>query len=401
MAVTPGQGPQSQPAGPSQANATYSISNDYLYPRLTLPSLLAGDASFMASQRQGSPYRQGSLLRGFIYPVDVDSPGAVAGITAPEGESALSASEKARLEAIAANLAAEVDDPRTVEALSPVGASGVYTITNDPVKLPKKIRYAEGKQFQFNPFSVELSIMMIASAPPETGQQGGTASSQMVGSAETRVELYFDRSIETAAATRGKTVVSGHKVDPIFADIGVQKDLWDVYRIILGGDETYFEKVGGKLVNIDDVAGMTIRPGGGTDMFTRLFDFGLSGSKAWTRRIALYYNPNLVIIGEVTSMAFVYAEFNANYVPTKAKMDIGLLVFSTTSESGADAFNGATDTDTDTDTTGTDGSNGSDDGVENASQFTHTTTGAIVTTTNNSTQTNTYHVAGTHQTLAV
>jgi hypothetical protein len=353
--------PATDAVGRQQANATYTISNDYLYPRRTVPPMLR--QSYLDRGAETNPYKNIGLLRGFIYPIDINSSEATAAITSGNGDDPLSASDKARQEVVDAyNLAnstaaagatvlAAALAATPLAAVGPSRGSGTLAATaNDPVKQPKRIRYAEGKQFQFNPMALSVTIGMTGVAPTETVQTEGTAGSMMVGQGETGIQLYFDRSLETAAASRGALTVNGHSVDPIFADIGVQKDLWDVYRIILGGDENYFSKIGNKIINIDNASGvqMQVRPGSATDMFGRLFDLGASGTKAWGRRVALFFNPNLVIIGDVTSIGFVYAEFNANYVPTKAKLDLGIQILSTTSESGADAFNG---TDTTTDTT--------------------------------------------------
>ncbi len=411
MANNAAHTPATDAVGRQQANATYTISNDYLYPRRTVPPMLR--QSYLDRGAETNPYKNIGLLRGFIYPMDMNSSEATAAITVGSGEDPLSASDKARAEAakaaaaeVAARSGTAAGDSTTVlgaallaDPLAAVGPSqGVLSANaRDTVRQPKRIRYAEGKQFQFNPMALSVTIGMTGVAPTETVQTEGTAGSMMVGQGETGIQLYFDRSLETAAASRGALTVNGHSVDPIFADIGVQKDLWDVYRIILGGDENYFNKVGNKIINIDNASGvqMQVRPGSATDMFGRLFDLGASGTKAWGRRVALFFNPNLVIIGDVTSIGFVYAEFNANYVPTKAKLDLGIQILSTTSESGADAFNGAdTSTDTTTDPDSSSNSSSNDDTPNSSTTSTRVSNGRVVVTrtTPNGGGSNTYTV---------
>ncbi len=354
--------------------ADYRINNDYLWPRYTVPPFMR-PRNFTATPGGSvstSPYRNPGLLRGWIYPIDVNTTDylSAVGATSTNGmDDAVNRAiaEKAKADAAAAATATDEEEETVATAHPPAGPSTVVLANGEPAWLPKKIRYREGKQFQFNPFFVEVAIEMTSAAPAETQQQGGTAGTEQIGGATTSLQLLFDRSMETYAATMGVDKVDAYTIDPIFADIGVQKDLWDVYRILLGGDKDYFKNVGKKLVNIDDVAGvggMKVQPGSVTDMTTRLFDLGISGASAWGRRVAVFYNPNLVIIGDVTSIGFVYAEFNANYVPIKAKLDLGLSILHTTSESGANTFVGADDTSTDTQgTEGADGVNGTADDV--------------------------------------
>ena len=330
------------PVGSTAINTTYSINNDYLYPRYVAPPML--DGLFQNSTWWTRLWGTG-LVRGWIYPCDID-PELITAAAATDPSTAASTVVSARMALEQGTTTTTTTDanPQGHFAVGP----GATLQTGEKKTKPKRIRFSQGKQFQFNPFSASLTIdFQHASAPAETLQTNGTASESQVGTATTGIEMFFDRSMEVAAATAGVKKVDGHTIDPIFADVGVQKDLWDVYRVILGGDQDYFAKIGSTLVNIDTVYGMKVQPGSITDMTGRLFDLGAQGISAWGRGVAVYYNPNMVFIGWVSSMAFTYAEFNANYIPTKAKMDMGLQVLYSTSESGGDAFVNSTDTTTD------------------------------------------------------
>jgi len=340
--------PSTSGAGVTGDGDDYRINNDYQYPRYYVPAPLRTNIrryGIEPGMARLGPYANQGLLRGWIYPIDVNTQDYLAAVGATSTSTMNTAITRAQAErdALAANDTAPTETVGT--STPPAGPSTtVLANTGDRATLPKKIRYREGKQFQFNPGSVEVAIEMTNAAPAETQQQGGTAGTEQIGGATTTLQLLFDRTIETFSATVGIKVLNGYNIDPIFRDIGVQKDLWDVYRIVLGGDKDYFRNVGRKLVNIDDITGaggMKVQDGSVTDMTTRLFDLGISGASAWGRRIAVYYNPNLVVIGDVTSIGFTYAEFNANFVPIKAKLDLGLSILHTTSESGTDTFTGA------------------------------------------------------------
>ena len=187
------------------------------------------------------------------------------------------AAERARMESVS-DCNTTQDEAGCPRSAVGTGRSALAQST-DPIQARRRrSATARASSSSSTPSPSTLAIAMITAAPAETRSEGGTASNQMVGSAETSVELYFDRSIETAAASYGRD--DGQRVTRSIRSSptsGCRRICGTSTGSILGGDETYFEKVGGKLVNIDDVAGMKIRPGSGTDMFTRLFDIGLSG----------------------------------------------------------------------------------------------------------------------------
>ena len=158
--------PATSPAGVTDANDTYTINNDYIYPRYTVPVMLQSQSALNNSgieygMNRNGPYAQMGLLRGYLYPVDVDAPGWDAATGTVEGQAdALSAADRARQEAIEAATTRDVSGisvPLTAEELEaaglgdtplqPVGpgtARGVPSQSSDPIKTPKKIRYAQG-----------------------------------------------------------------------------------------------------------------------------------------------------------------------------------------------------------------------------------------------------------------
>ena len=403
-----------QPSGVAPINAHTSINNNYLYPRRTVPRML--------------PNSVGGLVRGWLYPMDVDQGQVTRYLTrnTTERQESLqeftTASQKARQEMamerarerIRKSFEGTTVPPSSVENaladVTPIASDyllptyqGVGYDTSplaqsqrDPTQHPKTIREKEGKQFQFNPFSVDLSFQLSPSAPPESLQPGGTAATTLMTNASTGVKMYFDRSIEVAAANKGIEMVNGYKVEPDFRNIGVQKDIWDVFRICLGGDDDYYAEIGRHLGNIEEISSGTVLTGSASDMVSRVFDIGIASQQAWGRPVAVYYNANFVIAGFVAGLNVTYAEFNANFVPTKAVIDLAIQVYQATSESGvAGTAAAAADPNATIDTVST------DDEVPNSSSTTTTSTtrGSIVTT-RSSTATN-YRISGTNIRLDV
>lgn len=409
-----------QTAGVTPVNAYTHINNDYVYPGRTLPAM-------MRKQGQG-------LVRGWLYPMDVDQGQVTAWMTRDQAtrEDALAdystASGQARQQAALERAQARVREsfagttvpqssvdaaiasarPIAIDYQTPTVTPAGYDsgalaqAARDRSKFPKTIRVKEGKQFQFNPFAFELAIGMTATAPAESLQPGGTASTTMMTNSATSLKMYFDRSIEVAAATYMATHdadahrrINGQQIDPDMASIGVQKDVWDVFRICLGGDDDYFAEIGRHLGNIEQISGnRKVLAGSGTDMTSRLFDVGIASLQAWGRPVAVFYNPNMVIAGFVAGLHITYAEFNANYVPTKAIVNLDVSVYSSSSESGVAATSAAA---ADGGTTTTDGSGGAN--PDPPDSRTQTTNGSIVTST--SSTATTYRIDGTNIRLDV
>ena len=369
------------------------INNDYIYPRTYIPPLLRSTPGV------------GSLFRGYLYPIDVD-PNKMQRILTRNADAQttalteyVSAADRAHEEAaeiaMRARITREVgaqtglqpseaiaeierrvaqenptEEDHAGALRSPVGYETgplAHTpVTND--KQAKTIRFAEGKQFQFNPAYIGIQFALTPTAPPESLQEGGTATTTLFTQASTSVELLFDRMIEVSAASSGVDhPIYGVTVDPDFAQIGVQKDIWDVFRICLGGEADYFEEVGKSLANIHQLpntANLKLTRGSATDMMGRVFDLGMSSSQAWGRPVAVYYNANFMITGFVTGISVVYAEFNGNFVPTKAKMTIDLNVFSSSTESGGTALVNQAEDGDDDDADEGDETEGANDGTD-------------------------------------
>lgn len=111
----------------------------------------------------------------------------------------------------------------------------IYSIHTDGTSNTKY-----SKRFQFNPPMVSMQLSMIATDPEPSLATGGalTTGNDGVGQMSVAFELMFNRELEVFLATTGG---ADHFFTPqaaaIYKAIGVQKDIYDLFRVILAGDD--------------------------------------------------------------------------------------------------------------------------------------------------------------------
>lgn len=203
------------------------------------------------------------------------------------------------------------------------------------------------KVFQFNPVSWEFSYEMLNTAPSDSLQPGGSAGAGMApGYVNTRVALTFDRSQEVYAAT----MRSNNRVDPIFAKVGVQQDVFEVFKIMM--DPAEYENVLGSSIDPDSTS-LVVGPGQvahrvptrdlvGTsmaEMNNLMFDIGLGGASVAFSPIAVVFNDNFTVQGHVTGVNVAYAAFNYNLVPTICQITLDIQVLNVASREASTLLN--------------------------------------------------------------
>lgn len=186
------------------------------------------------------------------------------------------------------------------------------------------------KKFQFNPPDLGLSLQNINVNDSTVEQDGGNVPSGFgLGLAEQRLSLFFNREQEVYRHTANGEAAFGVP----WRDIGVQKDVYDIYSVLLGASSAadYEAALGGGNINASgaddtvDVVSSTVQSIGN---LTRSF-FDLAGGGVANflfTPVAVVYNTNLVVYGNVTSMAFNFTKFNHQLVPVFANIDLTLQI---------------------------------------------------------------------------
>ena len=176
--------------------------------------------------------------------------------------------------------------------------------------------------FQFNPPSLDLAVQMMNSDNPEMENPEGNLPGAAVGLASTMLELYFDRTNEVARATAGAHGRAGEKR---FKELGVQCDLFDLLKVMSGGDSSVLVS-GDEQVTIDDPDDTApVLPGSMNDLTGQMFDAVISGSKIYFKPFVVVFNQNLAVhVQKLSSFAFSYLRFTADLVPTHLKVSLGL-----------------------------------------------------------------------------
>jgi hypothetical protein len=196
----------------------------------------------------------------------------------------------------------------------------------------RQIDWTRFKTFQFNPPAWEFDYQMVGTAPTATTQTGGTDAGRAPGYVSTSVKLSFDRTQEVYAATMG----TNPNVDPIFAKVGVQQDVFEIFKIMMNPAdyEAAIAPLAEEAAQTSAIAQISnnIFRGGASpvsmnDMNQAMFDIGLSGAQIAFSPVAVVFNDYFTIQGWVTGLNVAYAAFNNKLVPTIASvtMDIEVL----------------------------------------------------------------------------
>lgn len=204
--------------------------------------------------------------------------------------------------------------------------------------LHKRPNVRAGKQFQFNPSALNLMYQMtMPVADAATLNPNGASMVSGVGMVTTAVNLQFDRTQEVLAAENGRA-----GVDPVFAKIGMQKDIFDVFRLLLG--EMTFNTI------LQDVStpGQPLSPTEPIDvpadaymngLNEALFDIGLAGGSLNLKNVIIYFNENLVLYGRVTGLNIIYGTFSSKLVPTIGSVVLDLEIMNISGASANNAHN--------------------------------------------------------------
>lgn len=158
------------------------------------------------------------------------------------------------------------------------------------------------KMFQFNPIALPFTLQMIQLDSADTAASGGNdATTGGVGQVSSGISLFFNREIETHRATMGMASAPSY-----FKDIGVQKDVLDIYRVILG----------------DDAKTLISDRENTESMMGELFDSAVAGTMVANKPIIVSFNQALSYYGNVVGMSYEYQKFNYKLVPTAVTINL-------------------------------------------------------------------------------
>ncbi|MEJ7654107.1 MAG: hypothetical protein WKH64_12655 [Chloroflexia bacterium] len=302
-----------------------AINNDYIYPRSAIRSRAFGLDEVVNSNTGMLGTSQ--LVKGYIFPVDLnesqvaDLQAALLSDAAPSGD----------IKATGADV--RFDAEKDVRDSTSLSESDAGAQTTAPLRrlsateITKRIRFSQGKQFQFNPPGLNIAIDFdTVMAPDASLGDGGADQGTSLGFASTGINMFFDRTQEVFAANQGTK-----GVDTIFRDIGVQKDFYDVFRVIMARDNEYWDKVNSSGGFIEGLGTGNVVGGSISDVMAKVFDLSASGYEANSSPVAVYFNANLVLLGLVTGISYVFSKFNASLVPYAGSIDVQLSILRSTS----------------------------------------------------------------------
>lgn len=161
------------------------------------------------------------------------------------------------------------------------------------------------KKFQFNPAALQFTLSMVETDPAISETTGGNnPAGTGVGAATTALSLAFNREIEVFRATAGNA-----NTPEYFKDLGVAKDILDLYRVLLGE--------GNASVVADQSATLEYLNG-------ELFDMAVAGREITQRPVIVSFNRALTYYGKVMGMVYEFQKFNHRMVPTIATVTLNI-----------------------------------------------------------------------------
>jgi hypothetical protein len=196
------------------------------------------------------------------------------------------------------------------------------SIPSTPPGYYRTLNYDNYKMFQFNPPDLPLTVQMMPVESGEVPASGGNLPQVGVGLASSTLELYFDRTIEIARASRPNNPGQAH-----WRDLGVQLDLFDLLKVISGPNEEWLKPGQGEgdIRIPENPLGGVIRNESLNNLTGQMFDSVVSGSAIMFAPFAVVFSPNLSIhVQRMTSFAFRYLRFTKDLVPTSVKVEMGL-----------------------------------------------------------------------------
>jgi hypothetical protein len=194
-----------------------------------------------------------------------------------------------------------------------------------PVPPWRQIDYSNVMVFQFNPVDLPMTVGMFPADPPEAEAPGGNLPSVAAGMASSNLKLFFDRTNEVARATAN---LPGRAGESKWKDIGVQWDLFDLFKVISGGDESFLDEQRIPTPdNDDDAAAGSVDPRSLTNLTGMLLDAAATGAKLYFKPFVVVFNQNLAVnVTWLNSMSFSYLRFTADLVPTLVQVDMSLQI---------------------------------------------------------------------------
>lgn len=157
------------------------------------------------------------------------------------------------------------------------------------------------KVFQYNPSEIAFSLAAVPLDPAGTEASGGNLdpSRFQIGQASTGISLLFTRDQEVYGA---ENVQSND-----FRVLGVQRDLADIYEILLGPDEA-----------------LALKGKSARDISGSMFDFAAAGKGIAMSPVGFSFNEYLVVYGWVMSMSWTFPKFNNQLIPTVMRVDMSI-----------------------------------------------------------------------------
>jgi hypothetical protein len=187
-----------------------------------------------------------------------------------------------------------------------------------PVTFNRHIDYENSKMFQFNPVELPMRITMMQTASKAEEAKGGNDKSAQVGVANTDLHLFFDRTHEIYYSNSGRGT-------PVWGDLGVQVDIFDLLKVISGGNESDLSR--GSLTRDEELEqlGGLVQAGSTNYLSGLMLDAVATGSQVQFTPFAVVFNPNLAVhIQRLQGLGFSYIRFTQDLVPTTVQVDMSL-----------------------------------------------------------------------------
>ena len=208
---------------------------------------------------------------------------------------------------------------------APVGGRTVGTL--GAVQPMKSMDFVFAKMFQINPADIQIFLQSTNLNPPGSMALGNDVNTGP-GLANSSFEMFFDRSMEVAANSRGLNRRSHFGVP--WKDIGVAKDVMDVFSVMLGA-VSYNDYNKGNRTTVplptDYSTGVNWVDNSVGKNTSQLFDLAGAGSQIIYSNVALSFNTNLVIYGRVMNFSYKFGKFNSSLVPLTAIIAISLEIY--------------------------------------------------------------------------
>jgi hypothetical protein len=227
---------------------------------------------------------------------------------------------------------------REVQVTKPVPIStgwagvpnAVRDLTEPSISTVRQIDWRYRKQFQFNPPDTFLAIQNSGVARPETqNPEANLDTAFALGLATSSFEMAFSREQEVESHTMAPKSLKGTVLDGVpWQYIGVQKDVYDVFRVLLGGDATLSEGLNKAAKAELEKAGQPQPLSSHYFSIHKLtgafFDYAKAGQYIYSRPVAVYFSRSLVFYGRVTGLNVRFTKFSREMVPTQCVIGLGL-----------------------------------------------------------------------------